>query len=486
MSISLGLLALAVVFHREIGAAIDVWNASTAYSHCYLILPMTLYLLWDRKSVFRQCPARPAPIWALAAVPLALTWLTAERLGFMEGRQLAAIAGVEVLLLAALGSQLFRRILGPLLFLFFLVPFGAFLTPILQRFTASFSIIGLDLLSIPNFSDKFTIETPAGTFFVAEACAGLRFLIAAIAFGVFYALLSYTSTARRLGFIAASIVVPIVANGFRALGIIVLGQILGSAQAAAADHIFYGWIFFSVVMLLLIAGGQLFREDVRVPRVTSAPALTEKIRSAEVAALAVVCGLAIGPTLAAAIDSRSEPPVLRGGDVLSLSGGCVPLGSDGAAKSNRRDSVVVCGASQFEVSTELFSPRSTSSAMVSQRRRVTREIGAEDVTSAAVGAPSGAGFWTLVQTTDPNRVTAYASWIDGQPNVSGFAGRLAQARNSLLGSDHAPALVTISAAEPADATPIQRKATLDQIVTLVQAQSNLSARMASLTDCSPN
>lgn len=446
---------------------------------------MTLYLLWDRKALLSGVAARPAPIWALTAIPLVLVWLTAERLGFMEGRQLAVVAGAEVMLLAILGPVFFRRISGPLLFLFFLVPFGAFLTPVLQRFTAAFSITGLDLLGIPNYSDKFTIETPAGTFFVAEACAGLRFLIAAIAFGVFYALLSYTSPARRVTFIVASIVVPVVANGFRALGIIVLGQILGSAEAAAADHIVYGWVFFSVVMLLLIAVGQIFREDAHSTRAKVHAVQSPIAHSAQWATFAVVAILSVGPGVAAAIDTRAAPPTFSGNEGFSIPDGCAVVREDGHASTNRQSSVIMCGASHFEVKIELFSPRSTSSAMVSERRRITHEIGAEDATVAAVNAPSSAGIWTVMQTTDPNRVTAFASWVDGMPMTSGLAGRLAQARDSFVGSDHAPALITVSAPEAPNATPIQRKATLDRLIALLHAQTGLNARMAMVTRMGP-
>ena len=40
-----------------------------------------------------------------------------------------------------------------------------------------------------------------------------------------------------------------------------LGHLLGSAQAAATDHVLYGWIFFSIVILLLIVIGLPFRQD---------------------------------------------------------------------------------------------------------------------------------------------------------------------------------------------------------------------------------
>src|SRR5205823_14863287 len=104
------------------------------------------------------------------------------------------------------------------------------------------------------------IAVPAGNFAVAEACAGLRFLIAAVAFGVFYATEIYESRVRRMIFIALSIVVPVIANGFRALGLIAAAEAFGSATAVEADHITYGWIFFSLVLVALIFIGRTFSD----------------------------------------------------------------------------------------------------------------------------------------------------------------------------------------------------------------------------------
>ena len=82
------------------------------------------------------------------------------------------------------------------------------------------SVTGWRYWAIPAYIDGYIIEIPQGTFFVAEACAGLRFLIASIAFGCLYALLMYRSPVRRGVFILVSIIVPIIANGFRGLGIV--------------------------------------------------------------------------------------------------------------------------------------------------------------------------------------------------------------------------------------------------------------------------
>lgn len=273
--LGIGLLLFGVLFHTEIIAAVGVWTDSTAYNHCFLVLPIVAYLLWDRRDTLALAAPTPNAWFALAAIPVSIVWLLAERLGIMEGRQLMMMTLVEIFFLSVLGGRLFYRLAGPLLYLYFLVPFGAFITPTLQGFTTSFVVHGLNLLNIPNYSDGYAIEIPEGSFLVAEACAGLRFLIASVAFGCLYALLMYRSPLRRGVFILISIIVPIIANGFRALGIVVAGHLIGSAQAAVADHLIYGWLFFSVVILLQIALGLPFRQDHRsAPR--PVPAVVER------------------------------------------------------------------------------------------------------------------------------------------------------------------------------------------------------------------
>ena len=95
-----------------------------------------------------------------------------------------------------------------------------------------------------------------------------------------------------------------IANGFRALGIVTLGYLLGSAQAAETDHILYGWIFFSIVILILVAIGLPFRQDqlrAASPGATTPP--TPAPRAPIVAAASLVVVLtALGPAAAFAFN----------------------------------------------------------------------------------------------------------------------------------------------------------------------------------------
>ena len=415
-ALACGALAWGLLFHTEVATAVSIWQSSTAYGHCIFVLPIALYLAWDRRDSIRGTAVSPLPLAAVLAVPLAFAWLIAERVGVMEMRQLIAVALFEVLCLAVLGIRMFRALAVPLLYLFFLVPFGAFLTPALQAFTARFIVTGLNLLGIPNFADNFIIEIPEGTFYVAEACAGLRFLIAAVAFGVLYACLIYRSPVRRTVFILASIAIPIVANGFRGLGIVALGHVIGSAEAAVADHIIYGWLFFSVVILLLIAAGLPFREDgapyepVRGPR--GWPASEATARGMGLAAGAAMLLASMGPAAAALIERAANSAVTALDPKITLPSGCTEQAPEPPAQrgekigaspgSLARTHAILCGRNLLTMTIVTLPARANPAVLIGAMRRSTGELEAEDADSSTLRIPGiEPAAWRLVTTSNP-------------------------------------------------------------------------------------
>jgi EpsI family protein len=93
---------------------------------------------------------------------------------------------------------------------------------------------------------------------VAEACSGVKFLVAMVAYGALVANLCFRSWARRIVFMAVSVVVPILANGFRAFGTIYAAHLTSEQTAVGFDHVVYGWFFFAFVMALVMAIGWRF------------------------------------------------------------------------------------------------------------------------------------------------------------------------------------------------------------------------------------
>ncbi|MBV9812836.1 MAG: exosortase [Acetobacteraceae bacterium] len=489
LAVGLGLVILGVAFAREIAAAVGVWESSTAYGHCFLVLPIALYLGWERRAKIAATPIVPMPSALLLMLPAGAAWFVAERLGIMEGRQLVALGLLQIMVLAVLGWRMWWAISVPLLYLFFLIPFGAFITPALQDFTTGFIRVGLAVLGVPAYIDSYNITIPEGSFVVAEACAGLRFLIASIAFGVLFAFVIYRSPWRRVAFIAVSLLLPVVANGFRALGIVVLGHLLGSAEAAATDHVLYGWMFFSVVILLLIAVGMLFREDHATPLATphfgpvperrrSGPRMVGAALAAGVLALA-------GPLAARAVDATAGTAPRFTWPELATPEGC-----SAAAPVNTQDVAapsafamaqrITCGDTAISVRLETLPPRANPGLLAVTQRHADGEDAAEDTTFSTLVVPGvDPPRWQWANTQDPARVTASVLWIDGRPSGVGLRGRATQALAGMRGVAVAPVLMAVSGTFAARNVSDETRAPVMAAITrYIAAQHNLPAAIA--------
>ena len=483
LTLALAVIGIGLMFAPELRAAVEVWMLSTAYGHCFFIIPIALYLAWERRHVAAGTPVVPLPQAALLALPLGVAWLATERMGIMEGQQFLVMAFFELAVLCILGWRMVRAMAAPLLYLGFLVPAGAFLTPALQTFTAGMITTGLDILGIPYYADALTIEIPEGKFYVAEACAGLRFLIASIAFGVLYACMIYRSPGRRVLFILASIVVPVFANGLRALGIVVLGHHLGSAQAAVVDHILYGWLFFSLVLLILILLGLPFREDGGpFPiRPTSIALTAPPPRQLWLAAGLTLALSAIAPGLVAWFDrqalarpaGRTSPGPLSG-----CTANATPIVAPGHATWAYSCAFGPAPEDRLALLVTAFASHEDAGSMPRQRRVATGELGAEDITTTTL-RNGLTGRWSLVNTIEPDRIAATSEWIDGKPAPGGLTQRAVLAWRSVTGSGDAPVLVTI--VPPMDdgrMMPATRLRVEAAISSLLDANPGLPAQIA--------
>jgi len=254
-------LCVFLAYLDTFASMVSIWWRSETYAHGFLIIPISLFLVWRRRYVFYQYPPRPAGLaWFLLFVAV-LLWLMAKLADVLVIEHLAAVSLIPLIFWAMQGTQLITKIAFPLLYMVLAVPMGESLVPILQDITAAITVFVLQLSGIPVYLEGRYLQIPSGNFEVAEACSGIRYLIASFALSVLYAYINYRSLVRRLIFVGLSIVVPIVANGVRAYGIVMLAHLSSYQLAVGVDHIIYGWLFFGFVMFLLFWVGSFFRES---------------------------------------------------------------------------------------------------------------------------------------------------------------------------------------------------------------------------------
>jgi exosortase D (VPLPA-CTERM-specific) len=230
------------------------WNQGDN-SYCYLVVPLFLYLCWEKRAEFYFDQFSWSP-WGIALVLLSILCLIAGELGSMETLLYIGVWGCVVGVLVILYGLRLRQLIFPVLILAFIVPMPPFinrmLTFNLKLAASTLSVLFMQLAGISVFQDGNIIDIGITQLQVVDACSGLRYfvplILMALLFGYFYC--------RRLWpKIVLLLVVPplsIVVNGLR---IFVTGKLHLWGHAELAEdffHDFSGWLVF------MIAGALLF------------------------------------------------------------------------------------------------------------------------------------------------------------------------------------------------------------------------------------
>ena len=305
-------LLWALAFYPSIWSTIQIWERSETFTHGFLIAPICIYLIRERWHLIQSAPIKPALIALIPIAGFLGLWIIGSLGQIAFAEQFAAFALLPLLIWLMMGNAASRPMLFAMLFWMFSVPAGEFLIPQLQEVTADFTVFFLKLTGIPTYREGLFIAIPGGLFEVAVACSGIRYLIASFCLGTLYAYLNYTSSKKRIWFILFSLALPILANGIRAYGIVMIAHLSDMKYATGVDHLIYGWLWFGVVLFIMFAIGNIWRDPVpkrpdssEITTRNVSPATLTKAAGGLIVLLAVALGYKINaasPTLPAQPD----------------------------------------------------------------------------------------------------------------------------------------------------------------------------------------
>jgi exosortase A len=314
MALGFAASAILLLFYHDAAAIAAIWWNSSTFNHCLLIPFILWWLVTQRKTELAQLtPAAWWPGLLLVGVG-ALGWMLGEAGGVAFARHLGLMFMLQGAVIALLGKDVARGLAFPLFYALFLVPAGEELVPLMQTVTAEIASVLLSITGVTAHLEGIFITTPTGYFEVAEACAGVKFLIAMAAFGALVANVCFRSWKRRIAFVAISLLVPILANGVRAWLTIYVAHRTGSVDLAAGfDHVVYGGIFFAIVIAIILAiGWRFFDRGVNEPWFDPRALQPEIPRGARLNAVVLgLLGLILAPvawlTLVSASGARAVP-----------------------------------------------------------------------------------------------------------------------------------------------------------------------------------
>lgn len=263
--ICLQISAIVVVFvwawWPAFGDLLKTWTSDPDYNHGFLVLPVAVWLLWQRREELKlkthtRSEFTQANMWGLALVVAAgaLRWSGAEFFfREFESWSIPLWLGGVVLLFG--GWPLFKQSWSSIVFLWFMMPLPAtltnFLTLPLQRASAVLSTWTLHLLAQPAVLRGTTISLDGHVLDVERACSGLRICYGTLAMAVACVILLRPRILRSTTLIAVSLPIAIVANSARVTLTGTMLQVLPGESAERIAHDFSGMLMLPLAMVLL-------------------------------------------------------------------------------------------------------------------------------------------------------------------------------------------------------------------------------------------
>ncbi len=232
------------------------WRTQPDYSHGFLIVPLAIYFTWERLPKLKAAPIDPS-WWGLLPLTLGSISLIVGRLGVeLMSMRVAFVLTLIGIVLLTLGRSTFRILAFPLMFLFLMVPLPQSLVNVvafpLQLIAADFAVNVLFEIGVPALREGNIIHLANTQLFVAEACSGLRSLMALGTLGLVFAYFFRKNIIERAILVLSTIPIAIFVNASRVAITGYLTHRYGLEAAEGWIHQMEGFFTFGVALLLLL------------------------------------------------------------------------------------------------------------------------------------------------------------------------------------------------------------------------------------------
>jgi exosortase len=250
-------LAVVIVFWQVFVRLVDAWIVDGNYSHGFLIIPIALYFVWERRQKLAAAPLAPSVMGLVllgGGIAVLLAGLWGSELFISRVALLPVVAGIVVFLF---GWNHLRILAFPIGFLFLMIPIPAIIFnqiafP-LQMFASRVGEWAISAVGIPVLREGNVLILAHTTLEVAEACSGIRSLVSLITLGIVYGYFMDQRSWVRVLIVASAIPVAILANGARVAGTGMAAHWIGKEAAEGFFHEFSGWIVFLFAFVMILA-----------------------------------------------------------------------------------------------------------------------------------------------------------------------------------------------------------------------------------------
>jgi exosortase len=235
---------------------LNAWSSSDDYSHGFLIVPLSFYIIWQKRDEIRKVKIRPTwLVFPLVLLSL-VSYIFADYAEIQTLSPLAMILFLGSSLFFLFGKQFFKVCSFPLFLLLFMVPVPAQiyaeLTIPLQLFVTKTTAFILSFIGIPHLREGNVLHLPEHTMQVVQACSGLRSIMSLLTLGAVIGYFSLASNLLRTILFVFAIPIAILVNVVRLLLIVIILYYYNFDLASGVPHTVLGILVFCLAILFFI------------------------------------------------------------------------------------------------------------------------------------------------------------------------------------------------------------------------------------------
>lgn len=231
-------------------------------SYGYLIIPLFIYLCWEKRDAFRFDQFS----WSVSGIAVTLLstlLLLVGEVGSMETLIFVGIWGAFVGIMATLYGKRLKHLIFPLLVLLFIVPLPPFINKTftfqLKLLASSMSAVMLRASGVSVLMDGNILDLGVTQLQVVDACSGLRYVMSMLLMALLIGHFFLASRWRQSVIVALAIPLTLVVNALRIwlTGVLVVNDLGRFAEGDFHDTI--GLILFLASGALLVGVAKLLR-----------------------------------------------------------------------------------------------------------------------------------------------------------------------------------------------------------------------------------
>lgn len=246
-----------IVFYPVLLQLVSLWMNSDDNSYGAFVIPISAYIIWLKKETLQKLPVKPSN-WGLPWVVLSiLMYSIANYADILTLKPFTMVLTLSGMVLYLFGVSIFKELIFPLFFLFFLVPvptqiYSALTIP-LQLLVTRVSVFAASILDISVLREGNIIHLPNKSFQVVQACSGLRSLVSIITLSTVFGYLTLRMNVLRSILCLSAIPVAVFVNILRVFLMVILFHYL-HIDLAENDtvHSLYGALIFILALILIV------------------------------------------------------------------------------------------------------------------------------------------------------------------------------------------------------------------------------------------